>query len=79
MDTCRLWGNESRIGFCRNVRVKFQLCGDDQTAAVLSVNIKVLLLEEPAHNAPVGAEKRADQIKQQHRLLRSVVVITCIL
>lgn len=59
-------------GWCLN-------CGNDQMAAVLSVNIKVPLSEEPAHNAPVWSEKRADQIKQQHCLLGFVVVITCIL
>lgn len=59
-------------GWCLN-------CGNDQRAAVLSVNIKMPLSEEPAHNAPVWSEKRADQIKQQHCLLGFVVVITCIL
>ena len=78
MGACNLWGNESRIGFCQNVRVMFKLCGNDQMAAVLGGNIKVHLLEEPARNAPVRSEKRADQIKQQHCLLGFVVVITCI-
>lgn len=31
----------------------FKLRGDDQVAAVLTVNIQVLLSEEPAHNAAV--------------------------
>lgn len=49
----KLWGNKSRIGFCWNAGVMFELCGDDQMAAALSANIQVPLSEEPAHNAPV--------------------------
>lgn len=31
----------------------FKLCGDDEVAAVLSAEIKMHLLEEPARLAPV--------------------------
>lgn len=45
METWNFGGNWSRTGFCQNVRVMFKLCRDEEVAAVLSVNIKVPLLE----------------------------------